>query len=97
MSHKHIHCQLPASLRAILNCIVSAGHRSLGRLEIAPQLLYEPNKLKKNNGDKKTQKPVLCHLNNQSHSLRTAEIVIWCNRSVETELLFHLNYIHMRS
>ena len=47
VSDKYIHRQLPASLRAILNCIVSAGCRSLGRLEIAHQLLTESNKFKK--------------------------------------------------
>lgn len=47
VSDKYIHCQLSDSLRAILNCIVSAGCRSLGRLEIAHQLLIESNKFKK--------------------------------------------------
>lgn len=47
VSDKRIHCQLPASLRAILNCIVSAGCRSLDRLEIGHQLLIESNKFKK--------------------------------------------------
>lgn len=44
---KYIHHQLPTSLRAILNCIVSAGCRSLGRLEIAHHLFIESNKFKK--------------------------------------------------
>lgn len=47
VSDKCIHCQLPASLRAILNCIVSAACRSLDRLEIGNQLLIESNKFKK--------------------------------------------------
>lgn len=58
VSDKYIHCQIPASLRAILNCIVSAGCRSLDRLGIGHQLLIESIKFKKNNGGKKC---VLCH------------------------------------
>lgn len=61
MSDKCIHCQLPASLRAILNCIVSAGCRSLDRLEIGHQLLIESGKF--NNMMEKKKKCAL-QLNN---------------------------------
>jgi len=54
VSDKYIHRQPPASLRVILNCIVRAGCRSLGRLKIAHQLLIESNKFEKNNGEKNT-------------------------------------------
>lgn len=79
---KYIHHQLPTSLRAILNCIVSAGCRSLGGLEIAHHLFIESNKFKKKWRKKKY---VLCHL---THGLDTAEVVTWHNRSIETESLF---------
>lgn len=53
VSDKYIHCQIPASLRAILNCTVSAGCRSLDSRPVT-----ESNKFKKHNGGKKC---VLCH------------------------------------